>query len=98
MESLVAKAKKHLQEELPLFLYCKPNTVERLVFFQRDASLFKLMILQKRICYFVFDGKHLLIPENESEIMRVSSKAIKIYFSEKQTTIDELAKRILKIW
>jgi hypothetical protein len=54
------------------------------------------MILQKRICYFVFDGKHLLIPENESEIMRVSFES-KIYFSEKQTTIDEL-KRILKLW
>jgi hypothetical protein len=39
-----------------------------------------------------------LIPENESEIMRVSFESNQDIFSEKQTTIDELAKRILKIW
>jgi hypothetical protein len=35
---------------------------------------------------------------NESEIMRVSFESNHLFFSEKQTTIDELAKRILKLW
>jgi hypothetical protein len=68
MESLVAT----LAGRTPFVLYCKPNTVEVVGFFSGMLHFFKLMILQKRICYFVFDGKNLLIPENESEIMRVS--------------------------
>jgi hypothetical protein len=41
--------------------------------------------------------KHLLIPENESEIMRVSFESNQhTIFSEKQTTIDELAKEDFK--
>jgi hypothetical protein len=67
-----------LQEELPLF--CIANPIEVVGFFSGMLHFFKLMILQKRICYFVFDGKHLLIPENESEIMRVSLKVINILF------------------
>jgi hypothetical protein len=41
--------------------------------------------------------KHLLIPEMNLKLCEFLSKVIKI-FSEKQTTIDELAKRILKLW
>jgi hypothetical protein len=41
MESLVAKA-KHLQEELPLFLYCKPNTKEVVGFFSGMLQFFQV--------------------------------------------------------
>lgn len=99
MESLVAKAKKHLQEKLPFVLYCKPNTAEVVGFFQRDASLFQVDdFTEKGFVISSFDGKNtFLIPENESEIMRVSFESNQdLFFSEKQTTIDELAKKDFK--
>jgi hypothetical protein len=53
------------------------------------------MILQKRICYFVFDGKTPF--DSWKWIWNYASFfQIKIYFSEKQTTIDELAKEDFK--
>jgi hypothetical protein len=54
-ESLVAK-EKTLAGRTPFVLYCKPNTVEVVGFFSGMLHFFKLMILQKKICYFVFDG------------------------------------------
>jgi hypothetical protein len=56
MESL-EESKKHLQEELPLFCIANPILLRLLVFSAGCFNFFKLMILQKRICYFVFDGK-----------------------------------------
>ncbi len=99
MESLLAKAKKHLLEELPFVLYCKPNTPEVVGFFQRDGSLFQVDdFTEKGFVISSFDGKStFLIPENESEIMRISFENNQdLFFSEKQTTIDELAKKDFK--
>jgi hypothetical protein len=48
---------KTLAGRTPFVLYCKPNTIEVVGFFSGMLHFFKLMILQKRICYFVFDGK-----------------------------------------
>ncbi len=99
MELLVAKAKNHLEEELPFVLYCKPNAPEVVGFFQRDASLFHVDdFTEKGFVISSFDGKSaFLIPENESEIMRVAFENNQnIIFSEKQTAIDELAKNDFK--
>ncbi len=99
MEPLVAKAKKHLQQELPFVLYCKPNSPEVVGFFQRDVSLFQVDdFTEKGFVISSFDGKNnFLIPENESEIMRVAFENNQnIIFSEKETAIDELTKNDFK--
>ena len=99
MESLVAKAKKHLQQELPFVLYCKPNSPEVVGFFQRDVSLFQVDdFTEKGFVISSFDGKNtFLIPENQSEIMRVAFENNQnIILSEKQTTIDEFTKNNFK--
>ena len=72
MESLVAKAKKHLQEQLPFVLYCKPNADEVIGFFQHNATLFQVVdFSEKGFVFTSFDGeKTCLIPENQSDIIR----------------------------
>lgn len=73
METLVAKAKSHLQEKLPFVLYCKPNSKDVIGFFQKNDTLFTVSdFTEKGFVFASFDGKQTyLIPEKESELLRV---------------------------
>ena len=99
MEALVTKAKKHLQEQLPFVLYCKPNADEVVGFFQRDATVFQVIdFTEMGFVISSFEGENtVLIPEKESEIIREAfeNSQDKVFF-EDQIIIDELAKNDFK--
>lgn len=99
MDRLVAKAKMHLQEELPFVLYCKPHATEVVGLFQRNATLHQVIdFTEMGFVISSFDGNNtFLIPENESEIIRVAFENIQdAVFSEEKITTDELAKNDFK--
>lgn len=95
MEVIVAKAKKQFQEKLPFVLYCKPYSSELIGFFQRNDTVFSVVdFTEKGFVLSSFDGtKTHLIPENESEVLRVTLEKKENAISQKEFTIvDTLAK------
>lgn len=95
MESITAKAKKQFQQKLPFVLYCKPDSSELIGFFQQNDTLFSVVdFTEKGFVFASFDGtKTHLIPENESEVLRVTLEKKEIAISQNEFAIvDTLAK------
>ncbi|RTZ06046.1 isochorismate synthase [Flavobacterium bomense] len=95
MEAIIAKAKKQFQEKLPFVLYCKPDSAEVIGFFQQNDTVFSAVdFTEKGFVFASFDGaKTHLIPENESEMVRVTLKKKENAISKNEFTIvDALAK------
>ena len=96
MEAIVAKAKKQFQEKLPFVLYCKPNSVEVIGFFQRNDTVFEANdFTEKGFVMATFDGtKTYLIPESESEVLRFTFEKKRNTVEQKDfTIIDAVAKK-----
>ncbi|RTY87668.1 chorismate-binding protein [Flavobacterium sp. RSP15] len=95
MEAIIAKAKKQFQEKLPFVLYCKPDSAEVIGFFQQNDTVFSAVdFTEKGFVFASFDGaKTHLIPENESEMVRVTLEKKENAISKNEFTIvDALAK------
>jgi isochorismate synthase len=70
MKIILEKASKHLEQNLPFVIYCKPNSDKITGFFQQNDILYEATdFTEKGFVFASFDGsKTILIPEKESEI------------------------------
>lgn len=76
MKIIQEKAKKHLAENLPFVLYCKPNSDTISGLFQQNDHLYAVENFREQGFVFAsFDGNQtFIIPENKSERITVSWK------------------------
>jgi isochorismate synthase len=76
MEVILDKAKNQLDKKLPFVLYCKPNSDTVIGLFQQNDTLYEVNdFTEKGFVFASFDGNQTyLIPEHQSEIVRVVSK------------------------
>ncbi|QBN17571.1 isochorismate synthase [Flavobacterium nackdongense] len=95
MEVILEKAKHHFEQNLPFVLYCKPNSDTIIGIFQQNDSLYTVTdFTEKGFVFASFDGsKTFLIPENESEVMKVDfQKKAMTFFEKEPNPTDETAK------
>lgn len=87
METLLAKARNQFEQNLPFIIYKKPNNDTVKGLFQKNDNLFEVKdFAEKGFVFASFDGsKTYLIPENESEIIRVILGKNKIDITEKES-------------
>ena len=80
MSKLLQKANDFLKEKLPFVIYSKPNEVEIIGIFQKDASLnYTEDFTETGFVFAPFDGgKNVLIPESNSEILVEKNQEINI--------------------
>ena len=86
MELILEKAKNQFSQNLPFVIYKKPNNSNVIGLFQRDDTLFEATeFTEKGFIFASFDGsKTFLIPENESEIIRLDFQKKEIRVLEKE--------------
>jgi len=95
MKQILAKASIQYNQNLPFVLYCKPNSDTVIGLFQKNDTLFTITdFTEKGFVFASFDGsKTFLIPENESEVMKVDFQKKGMTFLEKESNpTDETAK------
>jgi isochorismate synthase len=82
MKLILEKASKHLEQNLPFVLYCKPNSDTIIGYFQQNDTLHQATnFTEKGFVFASFDGsKTILIPESQSE--RISDT-----FQKKEITV-----------
>ena len=73
MELFLEKTKSHYEQNLPFVIYKKPNSTIIIGLFQQNSSLYEVNdFTEKGFAFASFDGNEtFLIPENESEIIKV---------------------------
>lgn len=86
MKLILEKAAKQFGQKLPFVIYKKPNKNTITGLFQQKDTLFEVNdFTEKGFIFASFDGsKTFLIPENESEIIRVDFQKKEITISEKE--------------
>lgn len=91
MEQIFEKAKNHFKQNLPFVLYNKPNSNAIIGVFQQNDTLFQVNdFAEKGFVFASFDGsKTYLIPENESEMIKVDFQIKGISVSEKEPHLSD---------
>ena len=86
MEVILEKAKNQFSQNLPFVIYKKPHNSNVIGLFQRDDTLFEATeFTETGFVFASFDGSQtFLIPENESEIIRLDFQKKEIKVLEKE--------------
>jgi len=89
MKKLLDKTKKHFEQKLPFVIYKKPNNEAVIGIFQKNDILFSVDdFTEKGFVFASFDGtKLLLIPESESEIIKVTSNKNNVDIAERENDL-----------
>jgi isochorismate synthase len=99
MKPLLDKAQHQYEQNLPFILYKKPNDPTIIGLFQQNDIVFSVTdFTEKGFVFASFDGnKTFLIPENESETIRVDFQKKEVVVAENQSNFpDEIVKNSFK--